>query len=372
VDKAVAFPEPGLVNTSISCVTAAAVAGKVLCHGGTTTINVTGTGGAMPYTGTGTFTVGAGTYSYTVTDANGCMSTTKVTVAQPAALVATASNNNPQLYFGLASDQQATVKAVPTGGVAPYKITITMNRPLKCNYLTATGDEAWTATGGTTQNNTCPASGEWASSKPVSSIAGIPAGGAYAVDVSLMEDAVFTITVTDAAGCITSGTTQIQAEDVRCLAGKSGNTKVSICHKTGNPNKPCISICVDEADVAEHLRHGDYLGSCAPNCASPAASTSSIQARNGGALDISITELDLQVVTNPARGHVPFKLRVTSNNMKDGISLRVMNGAGKVVTHKQSIRPGQTFDVGASYLPGMYFAEVLQGQKRKVVKLLKQ
>jgi hypothetical protein len=33
-------------------------------------------GGKAPYTGTGTFNVTAGTYTYTVTDANGCSATT--------------------------------------------------------------------------------------------------------------------------------------------------------------------------------------------------------------------------------------------------------------------------------------------------------
>ena len=40
------------------------------------TVTVSATGGTAPYTGTGTSPHAAGTYSYTVTDANGCTSTT--------------------------------------------------------------------------------------------------------------------------------------------------------------------------------------------------------------------------------------------------------------------------------------------------------
>jgi hypothetical protein len=76
------FPEPGLVNSTINCATASAVAGTITCYGGTTTVTVSATGGTAPYTGTGTFTVGAGTYEYTVTDANGCMSTVSITVEE--------------------------------------------------------------------------------------------------------------------------------------------------------------------------------------------------------------------------------------------------------------------------------------------------
>uniref|UniRef100_UPI00048BA27F gliding motility-associated C-terminal domain-containing protein n=1 Tax=Sporocytophaga myxococcoides TaxID=153721 RepID=UPI00048BA27F len=46
------------------------------------------TGGTAPYTGTGTFTgLAAGTYSYTVTDVNGCASAVSVTIAEPVALI---------------------------------------------------------------------------------------------------------------------------------------------------------------------------------------------------------------------------------------------------------------------------------------------
>lgn len=50
----------------------------ITCNGNSV-VTVSATGGKAPYTGTGTFTVNAGTYSYTVTDANGCSSTSSIT-----------------------------------------------------------------------------------------------------------------------------------------------------------------------------------------------------------------------------------------------------------------------------------------------------
>lgn len=47
---------------------------------GGTTVTVTASGGTAPYTGTGTYSVGFGTYSYTVVDANGCTSTVALTI----------------------------------------------------------------------------------------------------------------------------------------------------------------------------------------------------------------------------------------------------------------------------------------------------
>lgn len=58
------------------------VATPMVCKNGTTTVNVTATGGTLPYTGTGAFTgISAGANSFTVTDANGCTATKPLTVA---------------------------------------------------------------------------------------------------------------------------------------------------------------------------------------------------------------------------------------------------------------------------------------------------
>ncbi len=77
-------------------VIASSVAGTIACAGGTTNVTVSATGGTPPYSGTGDFTVGAGTYTYTVTDINGCSGTTTITVAEPAffTLKATAASAN--------------------------------------------------------------------------------------------------------------------------------------------------------------------------------------------------------------------------------------------------------------------------------------
>jgi hypothetical protein len=60
--------------------TVAASASAIACPGGTTTITVSATGGTAPYNGTGSFNVTAGTYTYTVTDANGCAASVTQTV----------------------------------------------------------------------------------------------------------------------------------------------------------------------------------------------------------------------------------------------------------------------------------------------------
>jgi hypothetical protein len=69
--------------TQPSQVIATSTAGAITSIGGTTNIIVSAVGGIQPYAGTGSFTRQAGTYSFTVTDANGCPSVTTITVNQP-------------------------------------------------------------------------------------------------------------------------------------------------------------------------------------------------------------------------------------------------------------------------------------------------
>ncbi|NCZ48376.1 MAG: hypothetical protein EBX59_12610, partial [Betaproteobacteria bacterium] len=76
-----------IVGSLASLTASASVSSPILCNGGTTTVNITATGGAAPYTGTGSLAnVTAGTYTYTVTDVNGCTASTTLTVTEPTPL----------------------------------------------------------------------------------------------------------------------------------------------------------------------------------------------------------------------------------------------------------------------------------------------
>ncbi|MEO6251878.1 MAG: T9SS type A sorting domain-containing protein [Ferruginibacter sp.] len=318
--------------------------------------------------------------------ANNCR---RVTVGS--AIVATCSNNNPTLYFGYPGDQSATVSANATGGTAPYTISITMNRPLNCNVITSSGDELWTASGGTSINNTCPASGPGLL-PPVSTGTGIASGVNYSVNVTLMQDAILTVTITDAAGCISTCTISIHAEDVRCFAGNSSNTKISICHQTGNPSNPCISMCVAESALASHLAHGDYVGNCTPDCAAPLTAIATPVEEKKAAIEeksnpveqkgaviekrrtaveeklLSPDMFEVKVLTNPTENQ--FSIQVISGN-NEKVFVTVYDAMGTVV--KQIEKSDlQLIVFGQELKIGYYMAVVRQGNKTKTVKLIKQ
>ena len=115
VSASVVVSEPAKLVLNVS-------AGVISTYGGTTSVSLSATGGVEPYSFTGaTSDLKAGTYTYEVKDAQGCVDTRTITIADaaPPELVATISSSNVSCNGG--SDGSATVTA--DGGVAPYKFS---------------------------------------------------------------------------------------------------------------------------------------------------------------------------------------------------------------------------------------------------------
>jgi parallel beta-helix repeat protein len=98
---------------------ALASAGSINCNGGTTTVVVSATGGTSPYTGTGSFSVGAGTYKYFVTDSKGLKDSVTIAIVQPTAIAASLTSGAITSEGGSTS---ITVSA--SGGTSPYNFNI--------------------------------------------------------------------------------------------------------------------------------------------------------------------------------------------------------------------------------------------------------
>jgi len=315
------------------------------------------------------FNLGVTYVSAVATD--GCSHTSvpcnfKVTVTST--LSASASTNNPVLYFGYNADQTATITGTASGGTGPYTIKIAMSRSLLCNQVTSAGDEIW-APGANTLNSagvsTCPLSGTPAiGSEPSSTSTAV--SSSYSVNVTLMADAVFTITVTDAHGCTATTTITESGEDVRCFAGNSGVAKVTLCHKTGSAKNPIVTICVDQDAVADHLAHGDCYGACPKNATTCTQPSGAIAQR----LDLPDGKLQVNVMPNPTERGTAFNLVVTGKANEE-VELRVLNVIGKEVYTTRGAA-NQTYKFGANFISGVYFVEVMQGGNKQIIKIMKQ
>ncbi|HUH34038.1 MAG TPA: SprB repeat-containing protein, partial [Daejeonella sp.] len=119
--------ETGLLFGNFTCVspTANAVPAAALCFGGTGSATVTASGGTAPYTyslsgatdADGIFSgLTAASYTFRVTDANGCFDDVTVVIGQPAAaLLASGVPTNASC-----SDATGTATISASGGTAPY------------------------------------------------------------------------------------------------------------------------------------------------------------------------------------------------------------------------------------------------------------
>ena len=105
------------ITQPVALVGNSSITNPILCAGGMATVSLSATGGTAPYTGIGSLSQIAGTQTYTVSDANGCSSTTTVTITEPTALSITTTSTDEIL----GNDGTASVTA--SGGTAPYSIT---------------------------------------------------------------------------------------------------------------------------------------------------------------------------------------------------------------------------------------------------------
>jgi gliding motility-associated-like protein len=238
-----------------------------LCNG---TATVTATGGTAPYTyqwndlsNTTTPTVTglcAGIYSVTVTDDNGCVSVSTVTITQPAVLTATTTANDVSCF----GQCNATASVFVTGGTAPY--TYQWNDPNNQTTVTATGLCAGTYVVTVTGTNGCTTTATETIFQPPTGISidtvvtdatcgvcngeievipngGVPpytylwGSGQTTATVTGLCPGVHTVDITDGAGC-----TRNFDIAVSNTGGPTGATLVTV-------DASCFGVCDGEASV---------------------------------------------------------------------------------------------------------------------------
>jgi hypothetical protein len=195
-----------------------------------------------------------------------------------------------------------------------------------------------------------------------SSVSGGQAGYSYSwssnstsstTTVSPTSNTVYTLTVTDANGCQAVATKAVSVMDIRAV---NKMDKILICHSSGNSN----TIQIDPVAGRAHLAHGDMLGSCGN--VSPAVTT-----RFEGQNKV-VSELQLRSLPNPSSSYFVLSLKGGS---AEKMSIRVTDISGRKVEEKMNVVTNSNVTLGSSYLPGIYFAEVIQGTVHKQIKLVK-
>ena len=130
-----------------------AAAGIISTTGGSTTVTVTATGGTAPYTGTGSFTnVKVGTYTYTVTDAAGCVASQTITITQTAARTAIPVSATSSIN----SNKELAVTAYPNPSAANFSLVLEGGTTERVAFAVTTidGKPVYAASGNSNQQYT--------------------------------------------------------------------------------------------------------------------------------------------------------------------------------------------------------------------------
>jgi len=249
--------------TSPSVLTASSNSTSVLCNGDAATISLSATGGTAPYVGDSTFLQVAGSYIYTITDANGCTSSTSITVTEPAAIALNATSVNATCN----GTSDGSIDLTVTGGTSPY--TFNWNNG-QFTTEDLTNIPAGSYSGVLTDANGCQDSGTVVISEPAAVVATLslasstvcatdaafalsgatPSGGVFSgtgVTAGMFDPAVagvgthvITYVYTDTAGCSGTATDSITVD---ICAGLADNSTTAF-NVYPNPNNGTFTINV--------------------------------------------------------------------------------------------------------------------------------
>lgn len=231
----------------------------------------------------------------------------------------------------------------------------------RCPNITVSIPNAFALPQGTLANTVYPAYAPASSLTLTASVSGGTApysytwsggGTASTKMVSPTVSTSYTVTVQDNNGCLGTATRMVNVMDVS--GGKKGD-KIVICHKGDH------ELTIGSSGVSDHLLHGDMLGGCADG-ARP-------NTRVNGVSDDAENTLSVRTGANPARNH--FDLQI---NGKAGmpVQVRVFDLLGRIVETKSAVQSNQTLRIGASYNPGRYVVEIVQGGERQTLRLVKE
>ena len=171
-------------------------------------------------------------------------------------------------------------------------------------------------------------------------------GTTSSITVSPTATTTYSLNVRDKNGCPGSATKTVNVVDVS--GGKNGD-KIVICHK-GN------ELTIGSGGVADHLQHGDMLGSCEP---------ATVRVRPN---DIQQTDLAIRVLNNPSPNYFDIQLRGKADY---NIRITVYDNLGRVIETKSSLSSNQTVRLGSSYRAGIYVVEIVHGTYKQTWKLVK-
>lgn len=173
------------------------------------------------------------------------------------------------------------------------------------------------------------------------------------ITVNPVVPTIYTLKVTNASGCSSIISKQINVIDIR--SGKNLD-KVTICHTV---SKQSNTLVINALDVPNHLAHGDYLGSC---------TNGELSKKSAIIPESLVTGLNMEIYPNPTANSFNVEIKTETDELVD---LRILNMLGIEIEKFTKIPSGQTLQFGSTYSSGIYLVELSQGNEKCVKKLIK-
>ena len=170
------------------------------------------------------------------------------------------------------------------------------------------------------------------------------------ITVSPVATTNYSVSVQDQNGCPGSGSATKTVNVVNVAGGKNGD-KIVICHHSGN------TLTIGNGGVADHLLHGDMLGSC---------ETTTTRVRSTFVEET--TGLAIRVLGNPSPNYFDIQIQGNADN---NVRLTVYDNLGRVIERKSSLPSNQIVRIGGSYHSGIYLVEIVEGTHKQTFKLVK-
>lgn len=181
----------------------------------------------------------------------------------------------------------------------------------------------------------------------------------------------FSVTATNQYGCTTTSIVSFCVRDIRV----TGSTNVNVCHTIlSSGATSTLSLAPNLVANQLALNPQDKLGACgllpcSSNIVNAVAQTDIVQMKSIKTTEVALQKLSVIVSPNPSSK--VFALTVNSGS-KLPVRLRLTDMSGRVMEAHQYIPLNTPIKVGGELMAGLYIAEVVQGNDKVVVKLIKQ
>ncbi len=188
----------------------------------------------------------------------------------------------------------------------------------------------------------------------------------------------YVLTVTDSKGCTRSLgiTINVLPLSAAVCYEKGNNVKFDVCHVPTDPPYAPNNICISGNAVPAHLipgstgHHNCTLGPCGQQLCFSTTPAPLAQ------LEITSTEKvveikdDFNVTVYPNPSASDFTIQVTSKSIEP-VTVRLLDVTGVVKSIGINNPKTNTIKAGADLPKGTYYAEVIQGAHKQIVKLIK-